>query len=492
MFLMALLSASASGAATPGQNGLIAFGRDGVIYLAKTDRSDPVRLVLRDESGAPVPAGTLRARDPVWSPSGDKIAFTGALATAGNTRNHDIYVSDPDGSQLTRLTRAAAQDDQPVWSPDGSMIAFRSDRRKQHAYDIYTMNADRSGIAPLAQDGVSPSWSPDGGTISFHRFDPSASNWTTYFASPDGTTPQLVPSLAGISTGLDWSPDGSRVAYTTIVPDQGWHLFTAAPDGSDKKQLTRTLKPPVFDGIIGPGEAVATRSLASKPSAGANFDPTWSPDGRQIAFSTGSDFAPPGMYVMGADGKGTWEIVAPELAGGSLSWQPLPITGELEPEPPATNDATTPPTTNSAPTTRNSKCTIVGTPGDDVLIGTPGRDVICGLAGDDIIRGLAGNDVIKAGPGDDVVKGGKGKDRIHGQAGEDELFGQRGPDIIKAGPGDDELKGGPGRDKLFGQTGDDTFFIKKGGRDIAKGGAGHDEARYDKTLDRIRSIETTI
>src|SRR5689334_14377693 len=54
--------------------------------------------------------------------------------------NNEIYVVNPDGTDLTRLTTNPASDTDAAWSPDGSKIVFVSDRDGSH--EIYVMNAD--------------------------------------------------------------------------------------------------------------------------------------------------------------------------------------------------------------------------------------------------------------------------------------------------------------------------------------------------------------
>ncbi len=51
-----------------------------------------------------------------------KIAFSAQV----EYENHEIFVVNPDGSNLVRLTNQDGFDNAPVWSPDGSKIAFVS------------------------------------------------------------------------------------------------------------------------------------------------------------------------------------------------------------------------------------------------------------------------------------------------------------------------------------------------------------------------------
>ena len=74
-----------------------------------------------------------------------KIAFMSDRH--GNT---EIYVMNPDGSGLTRLTKSRADETGPEFSPDGSKIAFNSDGHGNN--EIYVMNADGSGQTNLTNN----------------------------------------------------------------------------------------------------------------------------------------------------------------------------------------------------------------------------------------------------------------------------------------------------------------------------------------------------
>src|SRR5687767_808164 len=86
-----------------------------------------------------------------------KIVFVSA-----RDGNNEIYTSNTDGSNITRLTNHPGNDDQPVWSPDGTRIAFTSNR--DGSSEIYIMNADGSNVVQRTFSGgcQDPTWSPDG------------------------------------------------------------------------------------------------------------------------------------------------------------------------------------------------------------------------------------------------------------------------------------------------------------------------------------------
>jgi Tol biopolymer transport system component/serine/threonine protein kinase len=111
--------------------------RDGApeIYVMNADGRNPVRLTF----GAVARSGRATwAGRPSWSPDGCKIAFS-----SNRDGNLEIYVTNVDGSGLTRLTSDSADDVHPSWSPDGRQIAFASSRELGHQ-QIFVMNADGS------------------------------------------------------------------------------------------------------------------------------------------------------------------------------------------------------------------------------------------------------------------------------------------------------------------------------------------------------------
>ena len=80
----------------------------------------------------------------------------------------EIYVAQPDGTQVVSLTDNTVADWDPVWSPDGRRIAFLSYR--DGPADLYTMEANGTHQTRLTRDPVMEhtggfDWSPDGASI---------------------------------------------------------------------------------------------------------------------------------------------------------------------------------------------------------------------------------------------------------------------------------------------------------------------------------------
>jgi len=124
------------------------------IYVMDADGNNPVSVTTTP--------GLVSA--PNWSPDGSRIAFEAWVGPFPVGGNEELFVMDANGANVTQLTFHAADDTWPAWSPDGTKIAFVSARDGDADAEIYTMNADGSGVpAQLTFNTVgdgSPDWQP--------------------------------------------------------------------------------------------------------------------------------------------------------------------------------------------------------------------------------------------------------------------------------------------------------------------------------------------
>lgn len=188
-------------------------------------------------------------------------------------------------------------------SPDGSRVAFECDRDRRQAICV----GDRSGGASeLIYDTAAadrfPAWSPDGEHLAVVSSDHGASDGV-YVIPADGRSERVslcndfCPALK--YWDLVWSPDGSELAFVAAtVPASYGHdqdVFTMSRHGGDLVNLT------------------AFR--------GADRHPTWSPDGRQLAFASNRD-GDFDLYVMRRDGSGLRRLT--DLPGAEITpaWSP--------------------------------------------------------------------------------------------------------------------------------------------------------------------------
>ena len=140
-----------------------------------------------------------------------------------------------------------------------------------HGEEIWTMAADGSDRRRVAR-GQSVDWSPDGSLLAYHR-EVDDEKSAVFVSAPDGTGERLV---AGDASEPAWSPDGRRIAFTRFdITDEGFvsEIGVVAPDGSGRRTVLRQ----------------ESQSLA------AVYDPEWTPDGERLAY-TRTRFVEDGRY----------------------------------------------------------------------------------------------------------------------------------------------------------------------------------------------------
>jgi len=269
------------------------------IYLMEPDGSQVRALTDAGAEG-------MVAAEPAWSPDGTRMAFVlstpehlGAYAGDG-----DIYLVNADGSGLTQLTeglQAAA----PAWSPDGTRIVFARDQ----GTSLVVMNADGSGAQELRLDGEAypsyqgPAWSPDGARIAFQASpEPRADTNSVYVTNVDGTGTTRVTHGGSDGTPA-WSPDGTLLAY-------------AGPDG-------------IYLLDVATGSEHRLTDCRFRQDCGRDSHPSWSPDASRIAFArhdgAGTTVQ---VFVVNTDGSGLQQLTSGPEENTDPSWNPVPGEGQ--------------------------------------------------------------------------------------------------------------------------------------------------------------------
>src|SRR5689334_2016348 len=234
-------------------------------------------------------------RDPQISPDGGWVAYTvSTIDSAKDKPDNDVWMTSWDGATTIRVTSSPESESTPRWSPDGRYLAFLSGRQEGKGAQIWLLDR-RGGEA------------------------------------------QRVTQLRGGVSEFDWSPDSKRMV---LVVDEETDSI-ARKDTAEHK----TPKPIVIDrynfkrdvaGYLGSKRShlslfdVETKKITTLTSTlEDDGSPSWSPDGRMIAFVRGPVAEPEksrddDIYVMdarqGATPKQLTNFEGPD--GGRPAWSP--------------------------------------------------------------------------------------------------------------------------------------------------------------------------
>jgi Tol biopolymer transport system component len=231
---------------TPGLDGFPSWSPDGQRMAFVSDRDDGnSEIYVMDSDGAHQRRLTKTPKDeaiPAWSPDEEKIAY-GTNVFFGD--NPTIWSMDDDGSGHGRL----AEGSWPGWSPDGKRIVYASGDWNDPRISV--MNADGSEQRTLDIRGASePAWSPDGELIAYVAdVGPDKKTWDNeeiFVIDSDGLGRTRLTDIPGNDHWPPtWSPDGTRIAFTSDGNDGYGEIYLMNSDGSGLTQLTQNPSGPL-------------------------------------------------------------------------------------------------------------------------------------------------------------------------------------------------------------------------------------------------------
>ena len=344
---------------TPFEQGLVLYGylrRHSALIVVAPPRDSglapqPVWLVPLP-AGAPRRLGNLVANSVAVSPDEKRLALTIYDGQGAQTRILICGLDDPNAPPLAQLKLPRSGGWWARWSPDGERLRFSAPGPPGHEPESWVWETSRTAEAPRPLwPGSGGDWSPDGRYFVFQRGNPLAL-WSDVYAvherrwlpqgrahpvrltsgpvsfsrigvRPDGRgllaygairrgelqrfdrgRQRFERFLGGESVGMvRASPDGQWLAWVSFPESTLWR---GRRDGSERLQLT---SPPERawlpswspDGkriaFVGdhPGDAGRSIRLVSadggaveilaRPDEGSFWDPCWLPDGRSLVFS---------------------------------------------------------------------------------------------------------------------------------------------------------------------------------------------------------------
>jgi Tol biopolymer transport system component/uncharacterized protein YjdB len=246
-----------------------------------------------------------------------RVAFTQRDAL---TDEYALYVMDDDGRYVTQLTEMGAYNPRdPQWVSDGETVVFESGGALYSVDDGDGLFEESFAVTLAAQRSAGTyrevSWSSDGTRIAFTGDDGGI-----YVANADGSSEQQLvdPAVNGASGWPSWSPDGQFISFTSYRDGQG-QLYVMESDGTGQMPLLpfvlRNRTNTDYDAVWSPAnngqvafvsdregdlnvyvyqpETATEVAMLTRltPGNGDDRDPSWSPDGRALVYSSysGSD-----------------------------------------------------------------------------------------------------------------------------------------------------------------------------------------------------------
>jgi eukaryotic-like serine/threonine-protein kinase len=287
--------------------------------------------------GQPRRIGSLMAEDATWSPGGTSIAYS---------LGQDVFTVKSDGSQSRKLFTTSGS---PFWlrySPDGRLLRFSVFDSKVRTTSLWEVRADGSYLRPLLPGWSIPAneccgnWTSDGRYFVFQSTRDGVSNlwamaeggglWRKISSEPvqltvgqmssqsplpskdgakvffigsnrrgelvryDQKTRQFAPYLPGLSAeGVTFTADGQRIAYVSYPEGVLWQ---SKSDGSDRHELSFL-----------PQEVAL---------------PRWSPDGKEIAFSSREPGKRWKIFVVATEGGSPEQVTFGDSDDIDPSWSP--------------------------------------------------------------------------------------------------------------------------------------------------------------------------
>ncbi len=293
-------------------------------------------------SATPETAPTV---DPNSPPQG-KIVYV--CQYSKRVSRNQICLVNADGSGQRVLTNGGNYDDFfPSVSPDGNSVLFVSTRTGRYQiYEYNLLTQVETQLTHLTSDSAyAPEASPDNTHVVFYAIHDGGqfpSDHNLWIAQRDGSNPVQVTTRPGGAWDPVWSPDGTQLLFAS-QQDGVPQLFIIDADGTDVRQVTH------LTGIRGrndwspDGVTLSTyigtawdrdiytfdlngENVKQLTDGYGNLAPSFSPDGRWIAFMTYRDHPLQDLgceiYIMRVDGSDPRRLTDNDICDWQPRWGP--------------------------------------------------------------------------------------------------------------------------------------------------------------------------
>ncbi|HUT34511.1 MAG TPA: hypothetical protein VNE39_13575 [Planctomycetota bacterium] len=219
------------------------------------------------------PCGQGRA-DICWLPDGRSL-----LVAADRPAGWSLHRVPAEGGAARAIAADLFEVRGPTASPDGQRVAFVARARAGEPWSLYVASAGGGSCKVVAPAifreygvGYGPVWSPRGDAVAFvaERYLCPGRSEIVLWDPAAGVVRPLARNLAGGCIAPAWSPSGDSIAYVSLP-------LGVAGDGPGASGYPADI-------LVAEASGQTPRTLVADGLA--NLMPSWSPDGRRLAFTT--------------------------------------------------------------------------------------------------------------------------------------------------------------------------------------------------------------